>query len=208
MGCWVSRTEAVTPARPSADASVHSGVGGLNSMPITELPHSRALHVLYSTKSAEPTAVAGTGAILSSSSQSAAQFAESGSSSNCRPNKLCCDKCDGPHATDSCPHYKKKREDHPDGSNPPSPVPCSRQLATSSSDRHCAAWRHFGRKPKDMGSDGGNFIVANARVIRQPGDGSCLFHSLAHGLGDGTSALQVRLRVVVDVQACCDRLRS
>jgi hypothetical protein len=46
-----------------------------------------------------------------------------------------------------------------------------------------------------MGSDGGNVIVANARVVRQPGDGSCLFHSLAHGLGDGTSALQVVLRL-------------
>lgn len=28
---------------------------------------------------------------------------------------LCCDKCDGRHDTDSCPHYKKKRESHLDG---------------------------------------------------------------------------------------------
>jgi hypothetical protein len=28
---------------------------------------------------------------------------------------LCCDKCDGKHDTDSCPHYKKKRESHLDG---------------------------------------------------------------------------------------------
>ena len=27
---------------------------------------------------------------------------------------LCCDKCDGKHLTDDCPHYKKKREEHPD----------------------------------------------------------------------------------------------
>lgn len=25
-----------------------------------------------------------------------------------------CDKCDGPHLTDACPIYKKKKEDHPD----------------------------------------------------------------------------------------------
>lgn len=28
---------------------------------------------------------------------------------------LCCDKCDGKHETDHCPHYKKKREVHLDG---------------------------------------------------------------------------------------------
>lgn len=28
---------------------------------------------------------------------------------------LCCDKCDGMHDTDSCPHYKKKRVSHLDG---------------------------------------------------------------------------------------------
>jgi len=28
--------------------------------------------------------------------------------------KLCCDKCDGAHETDSCPYYKKTREDHID----------------------------------------------------------------------------------------------
>ena len=27
---------------------------------------------------------------------------------------LCCDKCDGKHETDDCPHYKKKREVHID----------------------------------------------------------------------------------------------
>ena len=29
------------------------------------------------------------------------------------------------------------------------------------------------------------FTLKDARVVRQPGDGSCLFHSLAHGIGDG-----------------------
>ena len=64
---------------------------------------------------------------------------------------------------------------------------CSRPLRDSSSP----AWRHVGRKPKDMGSDGGNVVVTSARVVRQPGDGSCLFHSLSYGLADGTSASQV-----------------
>ena len=42
-----------------------------------------------------------------------------------------CDKCDGAHLTDSCPIYKKKRDDHPD------------------------AWRNFGRKnPLEMGKEG------------------------------------------------------
>ena len=43
--------------------------------------------------------------------------------SNARPESLqkvkaitlCCDKCDGKHETDSCPHYKMKREVHLDG---------------------------------------------------------------------------------------------
>jgi hypothetical protein len=42
-----------------------------------------------------------------------------------------------------------------------------------------------------MGSDGGNVVATSGRVVRQPGDGSCLFHSLSYGLADGTSASQV-----------------
>jgi hypothetical protein len=42
-----------------------------------------------------------------------------------------------------------------------------------------------------MGCDGGNVVSMNGRVVRQPGDGSCLFHSLCYGLGDGTCAAQV-----------------
>lgn len=33
-----------------------------------------------------------------------------------------------------------------------------------------------------MGGSGGNFVLRNARVIPQPGDGSCLYHSLSYGL--------------------------
>mmetsp|Transcript_116053 Transcript_116053/g.231346 ORF Transcript_116053/g.231346 Transcript_116053/m.231346 type:complete len:415 (-) Transcript_116053:56-1300(-) len=70
-----------------------------------------------------------------------------------------CDKCDGPHPTDACPHFKKPREEHKD------------------------AWVHYGAKrPLNKGGDGGNYVLRNARAVRQPGDGSCLFHSLCFGL--------------------------
>lgn len=70
-----------------------------------------------------------------------------------------CDKCDGPHPTDACPHFKKAREKHKD------------------------AWVNYGTKHiKQMGSSGGNFVLRNARCVPQPGDGSCLFHSLCYGL--------------------------
>jgi len=82
-----------------------------------------------------------------------------------------CDKCDGAHPTDSCPIYKKKREDHPD------------------------AWRNFGRKtPLEMGKGGGNFKLRSARVISQPGDGNCLFHSMAHSL-PGARASSLRREI-------------
>eukprot|EP00928_Gymnodinium_smaydae_P024667 TRINITY_DN19895_c0_g1_i1.p1 TRINITY_DN19895_c0_g1~~TRINITY_DN19895_c0_g1_i1.p1 ORF type:complete len:539 (+),score=51.43 TRINITY_DN19895_c0_g1_i1:94-1710(+) len=85
---------------------------------------------------------------------------------------LKCDKCDGPHPTDSCPHFKKKREDHKD------------------------AWANYGKNhPANLGGSGGNFVLRGARVVRQPGDGSCLFHSLCHGLnkiGERSHATQLR----------------
>ena len=52
-----------------------------------------------------------------------------GPDANGKYPKGTCDKCDGPHLTDACPIYKKKRDDHPD------------------------AWRNFGRKtPLEMGT--------------------------------------------------------
>jgi len=80
-----------------------------------------------------------------------------------------CDKCDGKHPTDRCPHFQKDREKHKD------------------------AWVNYGCKnnPHQMGSNPGNFVLRNARVIRQPGDGSCLYHSLSYGLGD-TDARSLR----------------
>jgi hypothetical protein len=85
-----------------------------------------------------------------------------------------CDKCDGPHATDDCPHFRKAREEHKD------------------------AWVNYGQKnPLSMGGDGGNKLLPKewARVVPQPGDGSCLFHSLCHGLCLGRGAEDLRRKI-------------
>lgn len=86
-----------------------------------------------------------------------------------KAGKLCCDKCDGPHETDRCPHFKKLREKHDD------------------------AWSSYGKSKcsSDSGGDGAP-IVRHARVVTQPGDGSCLFHSLSYGLSDGSRAASLR----------------
>ena len=70
---------------------------------------------------------------------------------------LRCDRCDGPHASDVCPHFRKSRDAHPD------------------------AQRGAGG---GLGSLGGNvpLRLRRGRVVPQPGDGSCLFHSLRFGL--------------------------
>jgi hypothetical protein len=73
-----------------------------------------------------------------------------------------CDKCDGKHPTDSCPYFKKARENHAD--------------ATS--------------RGKGLGSATSPLpgaTLKNAKVVRQPGDGSCLFHSMAYGLREGSA---------------------
>mmetsp|Transcript_75086 Transcript_75086/g.195661 ORF Transcript_75086/g.195661 Transcript_75086/m.195661 type:complete len:352 (+) Transcript_75086:1-1056(+) len=90
-----------------------------------------------------------------------------GSSSSGMAKK--CDKCDGPHPTDSCPHFQKAREQHKD------------------------AWANYGQKnPLKMGKSGGRLVVRQARTVPQPGDGSCLFHSLCFGLNGGQSHGQFR----------------
>lgn len=89
-----------------------------------------------------------------------------------------CDKCDGPHPTDECPHFKKPREQHKD------------------------AWQNYGRKdPVGMGASGGNVILNQARIVPQPGDGSCLYHSILFGIRrcglatDVHNAVQLRRRL-------------
>jgi len=79
-----------------------------------------------------------------------------------------CDKCDGPHVTDQCPWFKKDREAHPDASKP-------KQLLNQ--------------------PNGPVEILKDARVVRQPADGSCLFHSLAYGLKDGSTAFSLRNKI-------------
>lgn len=76
------------------------------------------------------------------------------------PAEPTCDKCDGHHLTQQCPFFKGAREAHKD------------------------AWVNYGKGGAlhQMGADGGNFVLRSAKVVRQPGDGSCLFHSLNHGL--------------------------
>lgn len=86
----------------------------------------------------------------------------------------CCDKCDGPHETDACPHFRRARENHKD------------------------AWTMLGK-----GGGLGKENVENApvlparqvRVVPQPGDGSCLFHSLSYGLSDRSSASTLRREI-------------
>ncbi|RYH19825.1 hypothetical protein EON65_25475 [archaeon] len=92
----------------------------------------------------------------------------------------CCDKCDGKHETDNCPHYKKKREDHPDAQR---------------------------RKPIGGTSSLPGSYITTARVARQPGDGSCLFHSISYGLNRaGSSSYQSAssLRQVVTQYIRCN----
>lgn len=44
-------------------------------------------------------------------------------------------------------------------------------------------------------------ILVEAIVIKQPEDGSCLFHSIAYGLGDDTSAETLRKQIVAFIVA-------
>jgi hypothetical protein len=64
-----------------------------------------------------------------------------------------CDKCDGKHATDACPYFKKAREEHADAKQ--------------------------GKRSLFGSHKGPQEVLHAATVVRQPGDGSCLFHSLA-----------------------------
>lgn len=108
-----------------------------------------------------------------SSSSSSTSVASSSSpeevASTAQPRKkLCCDACDGKHETADCPYFKKKRETHRDAQK--------------------------GKGPS-IGGSGGNFVLRRARVVNQPGDGSCLFHSMSYGLGGGVGATSLRRQI-------------
>jgi hypothetical protein len=69
-----------------------------------------------------------------------------------------CDKCDERHPTDQCPYFKKERE------------------------KHKSAWENYGKKGVVSANREVTYSAAECNIIRQPGDGSCLYHSLAHSL--------------------------
>jgi hypothetical protein len=88
------------------------------------------------------------------------------------PNK--CDKCDGKHPTDGCPHFRKGRENHPDA---------------------------LRRSAASMGSSTGRpETLRGCRIVPQPGDGSCLFHSISYGLRDGSSASVLRRQIAAFIE--------
>ena len=90
-----------------------------------------------------------------------------------KKTKFCCDACDGEHRTHSCPHYKKKRPKHPD-----------------------ARRRKKGLFGEMAGGEARSYIVRSASVRRQPGDNSCLFHSIAAQLPSPSSARALRRELV------------
>ena len=87
------------------------------------------------------------------------------------PSQMKCSKCDGPHADERCPHFSEERNDHQD-------VRSAKSIATES----VAA-------PASI----------RATLVPQPGDGSCLFHSLSHFFG--ASAEQLRQTTAHTVEA-------
>lgn len=92
-----------------------------------------------------------------------------------------CDKCDGPHHGDDCPHFKGKQR-----------------------DQHKDAWVAYGKKSAADNNSKTAHVLRNARVVRQPGDGSCLFHSLAYGLG--TDATRLRAEIADHISSNPDSL--
>jgi hypothetical protein len=95
-----------------------------------------------------------------------------------------CDKCDGPHDETVCPYFKgKARESHNDALD-------MYEKKKRSKNKGAAAGGDKKKKSGEGGdSDGddddGEPVVLSANqasVAKQPGDGSCLFHSLSHGL--------------------------
>eukprot|EP00927_Polykrikos_kofoidii_P026752 TRINITY_DN23772_c0_g1_i1.p1 TRINITY_DN23772_c0_g1~~TRINITY_DN23772_c0_g1_i1.p1 ORF type:complete len:580 (-),score=119.86 TRINITY_DN23772_c0_g1_i1:169-1908(-) len=88
-----------------------------------------------------------------------------------------CDKCDGPHHEDDCPFFKKSRAVHKDAMDRYNP-------------------KGVKKASNGAGNDGnsGEHILRSARIVQQPGDGSCLFHSLSYGL-KSTNATKLRADV-------------
>lgn len=78
-----------------------------------------------------------------------------------------CDKCDGAHDTSACPHFRGQRDVHKDAWGLYSGAAVAGKAHLQA--RECVAPRSISR--------------GSASIVRMPGDGSCLFHSIAYGLG-------------------------
>lgn len=80
----------------------------------------------------------------------------------------------GDHDTSACPVYRRPREKHDDA------------VRSSPANR-----RALGQDESDAP---GPAFIRRAHIERQPGDGSCLYHSLCFGLGlfDGGAASALR----------------
>lgn len=93
----------------------------------------------------------------------------------------CCDRCDGKHATDLCPHFPKPRDtSHPDA------LP----------SRHRKKLLHNNAFTSSL--PGEVYSSSDLLIVRQPGDGSCLFHSLAYGLNDNASSASSLRSLIAD----------
>jgi hypothetical protein len=122
------------------------------------------------TKALPSSSTSSTSTSTSASSPAASSSSAAASPAGGKTGKLCCDKCDGNHETDACPYYKKSRDSHPDAQK--------------------NFYKKMGGTSKLPGS-----MIRLATVVRQPGDGSCLFHSMSYGLKDGCTAATLRSEI-------------
>jgi hypothetical protein len=111
------------------------------------------------------------GSSSSSSSSSSAEKKGAPTTTTTTP----CDKCDGKHATEKCPWFHgKPRENHPDAKK--------------------------GNTPS-IGSSSVKETLRKGRIVQQPPDGSCLYHSLCYGLQEAAcSASRLRSQIATFVQ--------
>ena len=165
MGSGGGRVNAAGRIAGSSRGALNSSVGGgVPRSSLTTPPSRPGVRRLVSPGGN------GSGSSASVAAPAAAPPVASISGTTSGSSSLKCDKCDGKHATDQCPWFKKPRDKHPD--------------AKPASEK------------KMLGLNSGPVeILRHARVIRQPGDGSCLYHSLSHGLRDGSSASTLRRQI-------------
>jgi len=80
-----------------------------------------------------------------------------------------CDRCDGPHHALDCPHFGPHK-----GHKAWTPRSRGRE-------DHTDAWVNLDKGQGDE-ARGPAEIVVSGRQVRQPGDGTCLYHSMSYGL--------------------------